>query len=304
MSEENEQGQWQYLGKMTLDGDAVVEHKIDAEAFANSLVCLNDLIKKSNIVLNKNSDVSVKVLARFHESSFKYEYILDFAGKIAPLMPHLIQCIRNLIMLKSFLHGKPPKEMAPMPDGNMNIVNSDNVSITVSGNTINLYTSQQVENSLRKLTEKLLRNGIDKVSIDTDDAQQKLIEEKELEGYPADITSDNKDFLISDDTTEQTEFEEDIVLQIVRVSFKHGEKWRFYDAENGDEFSAFIHDNEFIEGVSNSKYKFSRDTYIKAKMKTIIEKSKKKTKASWLRYITNVVEVFEQKEPSAKKDES
>lgn len=288
----DEEQKEQQIETFTLDGTAIINHEIDAEALADSLIGLSDLIKKSNIVLNKDTDIYIKILPEFHKSSFELNYIVHFVGKILPLVPQVVQCVRSLITLKTFLKGEEPKEVERLPNGGVNIVNSENVSITISGNTFNLYTSPMVNNSLSKFAQKTLSNGIDKITLDsikTDEDNQDDVGNLKT---PTIITQETKNYIIEESAIRTEEESEDVTLQIITPSFKSGDKWRFYDVNSGDEFSAYIDDDDFLKKVGSSEYKFSPNVFMNAKMKTVLEKTKTRTKRT--RYIVCVVEVFEQ----------
>lgn len=266
------------------DGLALENNEMEVRDLAPSLVAIADLLEESNSILNGGSaKVSVNVRGSFKDGSFGidltliqdvYQQVIDFfnsEGIIAAtallqllgldgiavikngLIP-LIKRIRNRKILKIKKKEGVDRVTIIVED-----YNGAFEEIETNRNVLQLLKSHKIRKAIEEVvTCPLDRDGVDTFAI-TDEIGKKSIEVKKPERYYFKAPEPEDEFL-GETVTEA-------YLQIVSLSFKKNNMWRFSRGESV--FYATIEDEIFLAGVHRNEIRFSKDDILKVRLRII-----------------------------------
>ena len=266
---------------LSYDGPAVRDHEMDVEVLANSLLSFKSLMEHTSAALNgRNTAVVVKAKAGFQEGSLEVQMVVEYIGMVLPVLPQAVQTIRELIGLKYFLKGQPPRQVEKTGNGNMNITNSEGSTQIFHGPVYNISGNANINSDLGRAMHPL-NCGVDHI---------KMIVPGEQGTAPqvTIATEDKKDLLIppAEDLIEEstTRCELEILTPNTDGSPKD---WRFYDQENDVTFRASITDSEFLNDVSAGRYSFRSGDSVTVEMitrKTV--RQRKRTERSIIKVLS------------------
>ncbi len=246
---------------LKFEGPAIRNHEMDITALANGLLAFQHTIEQANSALNgKRTLISVKIKGGFTEGSLETNIIVEYIGAFVPVVPDVINCVKELITFKKFLNGEPPKEVRPADEGGLvQISNNQGSQITINQVVVNLNNSGPVNTALGKLFDPL-GDGVDSIGISTSNEA----------GIPTSfvaVETEEKSMLtpaVEDQIEEQVSERELEILASQNDGKALG--WRFYDLEDDVEFTASIGDEHFLSDVMEKRYSFQNGDRIRAKL--------------------------------------
>lgn len=260
------------LMTISFSGPATDDNEIEVDVLANSLLSFKNLIDQTNGFINRRQPIAVKVKG-FHSGSFVTTLAVEYIAPFTPLVPEIVNSIKSLVELKTFLDGAPSKAMTPREDGMVEIKNVNGNVYVTTNHVVAMHNSAPVTNSLRQALEPL-EHGITSVSINPGPESVQISSEEKKRALPA-STGSEESF---------SEFRELEVLT-PNIDGKPA-KWRFYDPEDETEFLADIMDETFLADVRSKKYAFRQGDMIAGTLYTVkrLVNERKRTE----RYVTDI----------------
>lgn len=154
-----------YLKKSRRRGDFIMkserlilrfegENDIDLETLSNSLNSTVGALKRlAEDLTNENDYCKFKVL-NIQKGSFviTIDQIVEYAPTILPLMPTVLETFRELLEIRNFLKGMPPKEITHT-DNEVKIENNQGNVFTANSMTFNVYN-----NDVEKFDKEIQEN--------------------------------------------------------------------------------------------------------------------------------------------------
>lgn len=281
---ESATGKMDHMSKATFhvlyDGPALVNHEMNVNDLAPALLALGEVIEAANDVLNgaKRAKVNLNVRASFRTGCFGIELdvaqtLLQHVGSLFGSLPtitaqDLLKCLGllwdngdkaiayggGLLFLLKKLKGKPVEHATKLESGKVRIT-IDGASHDVATEVIDLYRSTKLRKALNDVMAPLDRDGIDEFAVtDAPQSARFVSVQKSEREYFAAPTS----------VIEQLDTAETVTnLQLVSVSFRQDNKWRF--SEGDQPFYANITDKAFLERVQDNET-FSAGDRLKVKL--------------------------------------
>ncbi len=251
--------------KILYDGPALDAHEMDVKELAPALLAVGELLEEANSLFYGNqSKIAVNIKA-FSEGSFGVDFNFiqnTVAGLFAALSGSGINAGVNLITLVGFLktssdsviefikhlRNRKIKSITKFEVGRVRIeLEGDDEILEVPENIIKLFGNFKVRKSLELIIKKPLeKDGVNEVTFSG-------------RGQKETITKVESEYFTVPDVTETliSENEHETKLQIVSVSFREDNKWRFYDGNST--FFATILDQEFLNKISTNEEYFAKD---------------------------------------------
>ncbi len=224
--------------------------------------------EQANITLNgERTSVSLRVNASFKSGSFGIDFSVaqslvdqalalfkepavvsarQLAEQLGFAYKSGAAAVVGLVGLVTWLRNRKIKNLVLVDDGRVRVeVDAD--SIVVERVTIELLRNFKLRQALeRAIAEPLGRDGFESVAIATQPTEGFVVIDKSQRAY------------FAAPPAEQEELADELVtvnLQLVNISFKDDNKWRFYDGSNS--FHAPIRDDVFLHKVKMSEATFS-----------------------------------------------
>jgi hypothetical protein len=254
--------------ELVYGGSAFNNNEMDIRELVPALMSISDLLEEANEVINGNtSKVSVNVAGRFKSGSFgidlsvHQDIIQDIlkifssdqmagAVNILQLLGFLgLSNIYGLIQLIKKLNNKKIQKVIELDNNQIEIQISPIESYKTDSRVIKLYRNSRIRSSLeRVITEPLQRDGVEYVKFVDIKNQKEII-----------ISKEDKDLFFTPKLEDEIlgENESTAYVQVVAISFKGGNMWRF--SRSGVEFFALIQDQEFIKKIDNHEIQFGKD---------------------------------------------
>ncbi|MBN2751841.1 MAG: hypothetical protein JXQ84_03955 [Rhodospirillaceae bacterium] len=261
--------------KLTFDGPAMDGGVIDVNDLAPALLSVGELIQSANSHLNgKRAQVSVRVratshacfeidLSLFQSLAESAKSLLSFACDhkdeitvVKDLTEIVFGCTGGMLGLVAFLKGRKPDKVEHK-DGNVYVHIGDNVFVT-SKEAIELAQNVEVREQARKAVSVLSKDGVDALRFTTPLSPPLEITKAQVGHFEYTLSEDED--VINNDVRE-------MVLQVVSLSFKEDNKWRVTDG--GDAFTVSIEDVDFLNKIANSEIAFSKNDYLKCRVRVI-----------------------------------
>jgi hypothetical protein len=264
--------------QVVYDGHSLQDSTMDVTELAPALLALGKVMEEANFSLNDNrTKVALRVKASFKSGCFGIDFdvvqgmldqtlnlfkdspvssakdIVDYLGFISSAG---ISTGVGVIQLIKWLRGRTIKEVILFDDGTAKVV-VDGDSLKTELKTIELYRNFKLRLALEKaITEPLQKDGIDSVAF-TNDASKGFFT----------ITKEESHWFKSPEQEIQLleESEGEINLQLVSVSFKDDNKWRFSDG--GAPFYANVLHQEFLNRVQQSEESFTAGDILRVRIK-------------------------------------
>jgi len=257
--------------RVIFSGPATAGGQIDVRDLAPALLALGEIFTAANEELNGDKAKSAVKMRATSAGSFDVllnvwvelsdalKSLLDFAKSehdaiIAAndLVNFIGKVGGGLLALLLFLRGRKPDKVEKKENGSVVIIIGD-ARFETNEKVLKLAESLPVREGVEKFSEALEREGLEEVSI----------AQPEEESPPLKLTKNDIPALKLPDQEEEIIIKDiqGMVLQIVSLSFKPDNKWRFSDGENT--FTATIEDEEFLKEVANNERAFAKgDTLI------------------------------------------
>lgn len=260
--------------QIVYDGPILQDSTMDVNQLAPALLALGKTIEEANFALNdSHTKVVLKVKASFQSGCFGIDFDvtqslmeqtlnlfkespISTAKELVEYLGFVGGSIVGVIGLIRWVKNKKIDEVVVLDNGNVKVI-VDGKSIEVELKTIELYRSYKLRLALeRAILEPLEIDGIETVALTTDPEKGFItIEKNDRHWFKA---PSQEEQLI-----EETEY--DINLQIVSVSFKDDNKWRFSDG--GSPFFASILHEEFLNRVHQSEESFTSGDILRVHIK-------------------------------------
>lgn len=263
--------------KLKFHGPAIENGEIDVNDLAPALLAVGSLIQAANATINGNkAEASVKVRATA-EGSFEVAFslvqtllesaktILDFAQTnkdsiaAADGLVDLIFKVGGgigatgggLLLLLKWLGGKKPEQLEEKA-GDIILHIGDN-HFTTNKNTIRLAEDIAVREQAKNLVSVLHREGIESISATHGENQELRIERSDIRSFEIPETEEEEEEELLDE-------ERRMNLQIISLTFKEDNKWRFTDG--AEPFNASIEDVEFLNKIATNQVSFAKNDYL------------------------------------------
>ncbi|AZV93566.1 hypothetical protein CBF45_07410 [Bordetella sp. J329] len=250
------------------DGPALVNHEMNVNDLAPALLALGDVIEAANDALNgtKRARVSLNVKASFKTGCFGIE--LDVAQTLMQQVGALFSAAQavtakdllrwlgfawengdkamvyggGLLWLLKKMRGRPIEHATRLESGKVRIM-IDGEPHDIEGEVIDLYRNAKLRKALSEVLKPLENEGINEFAV-TDKPQSARffsITESERAYFapPGSVVEELK----------PTEVETN--LQLVSISFRQDNKWRF--SEGDQPFYANIVDQTFLDRVQGNE---------------------------------------------------
>lgn len=254
-------------------GTALENHEMDVRELAPALIAVADLLEEANNIINGGgSKIAVNVHGSFKSGSFGIDFTviqnifqnvmnlfnsegITAASNLLGLLG-IQEAGKGLIDLIKKLKNKKIKKIEKIENNRVRIHIDTREKIEIEGSVLDLYKSQRVRDALDKvITQPLNRSGIDEFRVSIPGSKEPVIVRKE-----------DKDFfelpLLEDEILGENIT--DAYLQVVSLSFKEDNKWRF---SRGDTvFYATVEDTHFLGGINRNEIRFSKDDILKVKL--------------------------------------
>jgi hypothetical protein len=259
-------------------GPALENNEIAIKELAPALLNVADLLEEVNKIVNgSNSKVVVNVRGSFKSGSFGIDFtVIQTAinNLIAFLSSDGITATVNLLYLIGFVRGselslidllklikkRPIKKIEELKDGRAKIIITQSETIEVDDRLIPMLKNHRVRKALEgAIAEPLEREGINKVITASGD---EVLDKRQLE-----ITKQEREIFKSPPLEDEIlgEATTEAHLQIVSLSFREDNKWRFSRGETI--FYASIEDKVFLDKVATNEEQFSKDDILKVKLR-------------------------------------
>ena len=175
----------------------------------------------------------------------------------------------GLTQLFRWMRGKSPTRIQSPENGNVTVIHGDQQNtILVRQVVMTAYRSNRVADGVKGIVAPLSDDGAEAVEFSQDGTVRERIErsEKRLFTRPS----------LPDEIVLEQEHE--TVLEVVSLSFREGNKWRF--AEGDVSYWAAIADAEFLARVAAGKVLFGKGYLLRVRLHTTLTRSGSQLDAS------------------------
>jgi len=267
--------------QVVYDGPALDSNEMDVRELAPALIAIADLLEEANSLINDNqARVKVNVRGSFKSGSFGidfsvvYDWIknlissLDSNGVNGAL--NLVEIVglvgggKGLIWLIQKIKNRKITQVKEVEENRIVITIEDDGQIEhieATNGVLKLYRSAKVRKSLeRAIYEPLEKEGIDSFKAMVDG-----------KGESVEIRKPEREYFIAPPTEDEplSQSIAEAHLQIVSLSFREDNKWRFTRGSGENAFYALIKDAEFLRQVESNEIRFSKSDILKVRLKTI-----------------------------------
>lgn len=235
-----------------------------------------------------DSGLRVDVRADFEHASFGIEFLAVSPAGIGGLTWEQLAHIGGVLgivgnglvfsvaALLKWQRGRAVDRVEQLPGGDVKISIHDESQV-VHGNVYNIFTDTKVRAGFKALVDPMKREGVDTVSFQQEKEAPVSIDQSEREAFsepplPQTVVS-------LDEST--------AILEIVSISFREGNKWRFSQGDMGS-FHADILDESFLARVASKQQAFASGDALRVRLQ--IETTRE---SGQLRYTRRILEVLE-----------
>ena len=254
--------------QVVYDGPALAGSTIDVRELAPALLAFGDVLEQANITLNSGrATIALRVNASFKSGCFGIDFsvvqslinqalalfkepgvvnAMELAEKLGFVVTGVAGAGTGLIKVIKWLRNRKITKIVLLDNGRAKIV-VDGDSLETERLTIELLRNFRLRQALQMaIAVPLEREGFDSVAISTKPEDGFIIIEKSERHY----------FIAP--PVDQEELADEVIsanLQLVSVSFKGDNKWRFFDGTNS--FFASIGDVAYAHRVQMGEESFA-----------------------------------------------
>ncbi|PWG62852.1 hypothetical protein [Sediminicurvatus halobius] len=259
---------------LTYDGPALQEHEIDARELAPALIAVSDTLEAANAALNGDQvRVQVNVRASFRTGCFGIDFsvVQSLSAQLTSFLnSEAVSAAINLVTLLGMggtgafglvkairrLRGRAPRRVIELKDGRFRI-ETDDGHFEIEAEVLELLRNYEVRKGLEGVVKPLDEEGIEQVAFQADqDTEPEIIRKDERRYFRAPPPEQE----------ELEERDEERYLQLVSLSFKEENKWRFNDGNAT--FHAAILDEDFLRRIDLGEERFGKNDVLKVRMRT------------------------------------
>lgn len=264
------------------DGPALAGSLIDVRDLAPALLAFGEVIEQANATVNDGqAKVTLKVSASFKSGCFGIDFsvvqglldqaldffkgspvasakeLMDYLGFFKDVGTNAVGLCVGLIGVLKWLRNRKIQEVVLLENDLVRIVVSDGDSIETERRTLDLLRNFKLRQALEQaITEPLERDGYESVALTTDPEKGFVVISKSDRAYFKAPPEESEHLLDQVDAAN---------LQLVSVSFKEDNKWRFSDGSNS--FPAAITDANFLNRVSSGAESFTAGDILNVKLR-------------------------------------
>lgn len=256
-------------------GPALENNEMDIRELAPALVAVADLFEEANLIVNGGAArINVNVRGSFKSGSFgidlsiiqvvyqnfllffNSEGIIAAANLLALLGIGAKQMGEGLIGLLKNLKNRKIQEIETIENNRVRIHITREETIDIDPRVLDLYKSQRVRDALDKvIAEPLGRSGINEFRVVSPETKDEVvIHKEEKEYFELPLLGEE---LLGENITEA-------FLQLVSISFKEDNKWRFSRGESI--FYASVLDEKFLDAINRNEERFSKSDILKVRL--------------------------------------
>lgn len=237
------------------------ENDINLETLSNSLNSTVDTLKRlAEDLISENDFCRFKVM-NIQKGSFviTIDQIIECAPTILPIVPTVLDSFKQLLEIRKFLKGMPPKEILHI-NNEVKIENNDGNVYNADSIIFNIY-SNDIEKGLASTAKSVLadreRTGITYEFVKGEEDKKISLDREELSylAIPQDVEKFDK------------EIQENEMITYVKVrkpDLKGHTKWGL--TLNGKNITCEICDENFLEKVHNDEISFTSSTRLYVRM--------------------------------------
>jgi hypothetical protein len=249
--------------RVTYDGVALQHHEIDVRILAPALLAVGDVLEHANRVINDSkAKVSVNVKGSLKTGSVNIDFAIvqgfmhqavDFltgnpvvaASTLLSLLGfNLKDSMVGLLSLIKRLRGRKIKKIETSEHSA--ILFFDEEQLEVALDVLRLFRDYDLRQSLEGVLEPLEREGIDVFAVGSDTEIYNTVKSSEVEWFRSPPPMRQQLGIVESEAS----------VQIERIEFSDGNKWRFFDGSAS--FYAVITDETFLRRISSNEAVFSR----------------------------------------------
>ena len=241
--------------RVTYDGDAIANGRIDVQDLAPALLALADVFREANAVVFPDADpVSLQVQA-LEDGSFDVGLVLahqDLVDRIVSIFTsdpaQAIVNLRDLVLFGSgslfffirWANRRSVTEGARTADGQVLMLTAEGDSVAIPPQTLALYRNARVRRKVREVVKPLEKDGIDTVVFRETDTSIELSNGD----VPAfDVPATEPEPLLDTRVA--------MAVSIAAPAFVEDNKWRLSDGDRN--FHASIVDEAFLQRVDDGE---------------------------------------------------
>ena len=263
--------------QVSYDGPALENHEMDIKELAPALIAIADLFEEANNIINGGSSrINVNVRGSFKSGSFQidlnvvqnvFQQILTLinspeltgAATLTSLLGFGAKDVTiGLIVFLKRLKNRKIQKIENIENNRVRIQITRQETIDLDKRVVDLYKSPRIRAALEKIiAEPLQKNGVEEFRSTCDNnAPPVVVKKEDKEFFDLPIIGEE---LLGENITEA-------FLQIINISFREENKWRFSRGENT--FFAQINDNAFLDAIDRNEIRFSKSDILRVKLKT------------------------------------
>jgi hypothetical protein len=257
--------------KVSYDGNALREHRMDVRDLAPALLSLGQLFDEANRVLN-GEKIFVNLQIKAQEAG-SFEILLhlqqSFAGQISHFLTgDFVTSVLNLkelvlgggvgsglLWLIRKLKGGKPTKITDLKNGMVRIEYAGE-SFDVPVKLLRLYQDISVRKATEEILKPLYREGIDVFQVKDNTKVIETIKKEDINYFILPELEDEK-LLVS---------ENEAAYSIIALAFKDDNKWRLYDGNST--INVTITDENFQKRVDQNIISFSKGDILRCKVRT------------------------------------
>ncbi len=254
------------------DGPTLQAHEMEVRELPPALLGIGNTLEQANRILNgEKTKVSVNVKGAFKAGSFGIEFtviqghlshLLDFFNS-QPVTGTLNLLVSmgfigtgsgGLIGLLKWLRNRPITNVKRIENGNVQISVSDEYR-EITQEVLELLRDFKLRQALEEaITKPLQKEGINTFAVKLDNNAFLTVEKEERDWFACPPPQ-------GEEIEEKIEIEK---LQVISISFREDNKWRFTDGTTT--FHATVLDEKFLNRIANNEEHFAKDDIYEVKI--------------------------------------